>query len=166
MTPFIRILLGMLAIVFLIGCAAMDTKQSSGSDDDLSVVKAFYEQLLSDPTAPDIAERAAKVVVADWVSIPTPRGGPGLDGLVKSLQGFGAMIPDLTWEPQEILRDGNRYIVRSKASGTPVKPFFGVAPSGKRFEIMSIDIHTVENGRIVRSYHVEEWAKAIRQLRN
>ena len=30
---------------------------------------------------------------------------------------------------------------------------------------MSIDIHTVENGKIVTSYHIEDWAGAIRQLK-
>ena len=132
--------------------------------DDREVVEAFYTQLLSAPNAPDIADRVADVVVEDWVSIPTPRGGPDAEGLVKSLQGFGAAIPDLNWEIQEILQDGNRYIVRSIATGTPAKPFFGIEPKGKSFEIMTIDIHTVEDGNIVRSYHVEEWAKAMQQL--
>lgn len=132
--------------------------------DDREVVEAFYTQLLSAPNAPDIADRVAEVVVEDWVSIPTPRGGPDAEGLVKSLQGFGAAIPDLNWDVQEILQDGNRYIVRSIATGTPAKPFFGIEPKGKRFEIMTIDIHTVEDGKIVRSYHVEEWAKAMQQL--
>ena len=132
--------------------------------DDKPVVKAFYTQLLSAPNAPDIEQRVANVVVDKWVSIPTPRGGKDAAGLVKSLKGFGAAIPDLKWTIQEILQDGNRYIVRSIATGTPVKPMFGVPPSGKGFEIMTIDIHTVEDGKIVRSYHVEEWAKAIKQL--
>lgn len=136
-----RILAGAFCIIFLAGCAATESKQNP-APDDLTAVKAFYEQLLSDPAA------------------------PGLEGLVKSLEAFGAVIPDLKWEPQEILRDGNRYIVRSKASGTPVKPFFGVPPAGKRFEIMSIDIHTVDHGKIVHSYHIEEWAQAIRQLKD
>jgi hypothetical protein len=29
---------------------------------------------------------------------------------------------------------------------------------------MSIDIHTIEAGKIVRSYHIEDWAGAMRQL--
>ncbi len=160
-----RITACVLITLFWVGCASMDANRQS-EPDGLEVVKAFYSQLLSNPSAPDIAERTARVVVVDWVSIPTPRGGPGLEGFVKSLKGFGAVIPDLKWVPQEILRDGNRYIVRSVATGTPVKPFFGVPPSGKSFEIMSIDIHTVEKGKIVRSYHVEEWARAIQQLKN
>ena len=66
---------------------------------------------------------------------------------------------------EAILQSGNRFIVRGKETGTPVKPMFGVDPQGKSFEIMSIDIHTVENGRIVQSYHVEEWHRAVRQLK-
>ena len=133
--------------------------------DDKAVVEAFYTQLLSAPNAEDLEARIAKVVVENWVSIPTPRGGKDAAGLVKSLRGFGAAIPDLKWSVQEILQTDNRYVVRSIATGTPVKPFFGVPPSGKSFEIMTIDIHTVENGRITQSYHVEEWAKAIKQLK-
>ena len=132
---------------------------------DIDVVKAFYTELLSQPTRADLEDATAKVITEKWVSIPTPRGGPDRAGFVKSLQGFGAVIPDLKWEPQEILQDGDRYIVRSIATGTPVKPFFGVEPTGKSFEIMSIDIHTVENGLITTSYHVEEWKQAIGQLK-
>ncbi|MEM7253578.1 MAG: ester cyclase [Pseudomonadota bacterium] len=131
---------------------------------DLDVVKAFYSDLLSEASAADLSGRTKKVIVEDWVSIPTPRGGPGREGMVKTLAGFGAAIPDLKWNVQEILQDGNRYIVRSVATGTPVKEVFGVEPKGRSFEIMTIDIHTVENGLIVQSYHVEEWLKAKYQL--
>ena len=133
--------------------------------DDIDVVRAFYSDLLSNPAGDDLGERVRNVVVEDWVSIPTPRGGKGAEGFVNSLRVFGEKLPDLNWEPQEILRDGNRYIVRSIATGTPAKPFFGVEPNGKSFKIMSIDIHTVENGKIVHSYHIEEWHKALRQLK-
>ncbi|MEM8702961.1 MAG: ester cyclase [Pseudomonadota bacterium] len=138
---------------------------SAAAADDLDVVKSFYSDLLTTP-ADVTADQLRSVVAEDWVSVPTPRGGAGAEGFHKTLKGFGAIIPDLTWEPQEILQDGNRFIVRGKATGTPEGPFFGIDPAtGKSFEIMSIDIHTVENGKIVKSYHVEEWATAIRQLK-
>ncbi|MCH9670559.1 MAG: ester cyclase [Gammaproteobacteria bacterium] len=145
--------------------AALLSISSVAFASDRAVVEAFYSELLSKPNAADMPEQAAKVLVEEWVSIPTPRGGAGREGFVNTLRGFGASVPDLKWEPQEILRDGNRYIVRGKATGTPVKPMFGVQPSGKSFEVMSIDIHTVESGRIVQSYHVEEWLKAVHQLK-
>ncbi|MEO0568271.1 MAG: ester cyclase [Pseudomonadota bacterium] len=151
-------------MILVLAVATMVCAVSSAQATDREVVEDFYTELLSQPNAPDIADRVSKVVVQDWVSIPTPRGGPDAEGLVKSLKGFGAAIPDLNWEIQEILNEGNRYIVRSIATGTPVKTFFGIEPRGKSFEIMTIDIHEVQNGKIVRSYHVEEWATAIRQL--
>ena len=132
--------------------------------DDRAVVEAFYTDLLSNPKGDDLGDRVRKVVTEGWVSTPTPRGGPGAEGMTKTLTGFGVAIPDLNWKIQEILQDGNRYIVRSIATGTPVKPVFGVEPQGKSFEIMTIDIHTVEDGRITKSYHVEEWLKAVKQL--
>ena len=65
----------------------------------------------------------------------------------------------------EIIEAGDRYIVRGRATGTPVAPFLGIdPPTGNSFEITSIDIHRVEDGRIVDSYHVEDWATAIHQL--
>ena len=151
-------------MTFLVAAAVLALVPAAKADDR-AVVEAFYTQLLSAPNAPDIEQRVAKVLVDKWVSIPTPRGGKDASGFIKSLKGFGAVIPDLKWEIQEVLQDGNRYIVRSIATGTPVKPFFGVEPTGKSFKIMTIDIHTVENGRIATSYHVEEWAKAIKQIK-
>lgn len=137
---------------------------NSANASDIDVVKAFYAELLTTPADAD-GDKVRAIVAEDWVSIPTPRGGPGAEGLIKSLAGFAKAVPDLQWQAEEILQDGNRYIVRGKATGTPAGPFFGIDPAtGKSFEIMSIDIHTVENGKIVRSYHVEEWTTAIRQL--
>ena len=130
---------------------------------DREVVEAFYSQLLSAPTASDIDARVRKVVTEDWVSIPTPRGGKGAQGMVETLKFFGSIIPDMKWEPQEILQDGDRYIVRSIATGTPTGKFFGIDPKAG-FKIMTIDIHEVKDGKIVKSYHVEEWAKAMQQV--
>lgn len=48
---------------------------------------------------------------------------------------------------------------------TPAADFLGVSPSGRSFRIMTIDIQDVEDGRIARTFHVEDWLPAARQLR-
>ena len=63
-----------------------------------------------------------------------------------------------------MLLSGDRIIVRSEASGTPAGEFFGVPHSGRSFKIMTIDIHTVKDGKLVVAHHVEDWASALRQL--
>ena len=80
------------------------------------------------------------------------------------IAGFGKAIPDLKWEIKELLTSGNRVIVRGEASGTPAGAFMGVPHGGKSFRIMSIDIHTVRDGKLSRSHHIEDWMGATRQL--
>lgn len=132
--------------------------------DDMATVRSFYYDLLTTPA--DATLDAVRAVVAeDWKSTPTPLGGPGAEGFHTTLQAFGGLIPDLKWEVQEIWQDGDTYIVRGLATGTPQGPFLGVDPAtGKSFEIMSIDVHRVEDGRLKESYHIEEWLTAIGQL--
>ena len=153
----------MLKLLGIVATLSLLLVSTSVNADDKAVVEAFYSQLLSNPNASDIATRARKVVVEDWVSIPTPRGGKGAEGLVKTLRMFGKGISNMKWRPQEILQVGNRYVVRSIASGTPNGKFFGKPAKGS-YEIMTIDIHEVKDGKIVKSFHVEDWARAIRQV--
>jgi predicted ester cyclase len=76
----------------------------------------------------------------------------------RKVVGFGKVIPDLAWNIKEVLVDGDRIIPRSEASATPVGELFGVPPGGKSFKIMTIDIHTVRDGKLALVYHVEDRA--------
>lgn len=86
--------------------------------------------------------------------------------MLNTIAALGQVVPDLSWEPEEIIAlDDGRFGVRGRATGTPVGPFFGVEPpTGRRFEIMSIDILTVDAGKIVHVYHLEDWTSAVAQL--
>lgn len=133
---------------------------------DIDTVRAFYSDILTDP-AGTTSERYYEVFSPDVVSIPTPPGGEGAQGMLNTIAFLGQVVPDLEWQPQEIIDLGDgRFVVRSLFKGTPVGPFFGVDPAtGKSFEAMSIDIVTVEEGRITLTYHLEDWTGAIAQLK-
>lgn len=69
--------------------------------------------------------------------------------MIAGIKYFWNLIPDLKWEPQEILQIGNKVIVRSIVTGSPKGDFMGMKLDGtKSFKFMSIDIHTVENNQI------------------
>lgn len=132
---------------------------------DIDTVRAFYSDVLSAP-AETTKERYFELFSPKVVSIPTPPAGPGAQGMLNTIAYLGQVVPDLKWEPLEIIEtDDNRFVVRGRATGTPVGPFFGVDPAtGKGFDIMSIDIVTVADGKIVHIYHLEDWTGAIAQL--
>ena len=88
------------------------------------------------------------------------------DDFIRMLNMFWKIIPDLKWEPQEILTEGEKYVVRSRTTGTPNSNFLGIEANGtKSFDIMTIDIHKIQNGKIIEIYHCEDWETAVRQIR-
>jgi steroid delta-isomerase-like uncharacterized protein len=129
------------------------------------IVLPFYTQCLTVNTRTDVTMTMDQLLASDFKSINAAEIKTKAQ-LIGQIQFFWKLVPDLKWEVQEILQDGNRVIVRSLASGTPNGNFMGLPLTGdKTFKIMSIDIHTVENNKITEVYHLEEWTTAIQQLK-
>ena len=147
--------------------AEIKIEEQKQADSLKVIVQNFYDQLSETP-GEQTAQKATTYMTDNWKSTPTPAGGEGIEGFVKTLYMFHGMIPDLKWEVQEMLVSGNQVTVRSIASGTPNSPegyFFGVPTDGsKSFNVQTIDIHTIEDGKFVSSFHVEDWATAIQQV--
>ena len=132
--------------------------------DDKATVQMFYD-FLSNPSSQDHAAALKAVMSEDWESIGNYSGkNKSGDAFFGQVGGFGELIPDLNWAVEAMHQDGNNITVRSRATGTPAGPLFGVDGQGRSFDIMAIDIHTLDNGKITRTYHVEDWAGALRQL--
>lgn len=137
---------------------------SAAVADDKDVVQVFYD-FLSNPTSEQHATALESATSENWESIGDYSGqNKTLDSFLVQIGGFGKLIPDMNWAVEEIIQAGNTTVVRSRATGTPNGPLFGVDGQGKSFDILTIDIHTIENEKIIRTFHVEDWAGALRQL--
>lgn len=130
-----------------------------------AAVQTFYD-LLSNPGSAAATKSFSANTADNWESIGNYSGKNKSKGAFLGQMGFFAkLMPDLNWKVEEMIQSGNRVVVRGRASGTPKGPLFGVDGKGKGFEIMTIDIHTVANGKIVSTYHIEDWAGALGQLK-
>jgi len=128
------------------------------------IVRPFYTQCLTVNPTTNVAETMGKLLADSFQSYGSV-DAKGKVQLIGQVQFFWKLIPDLKWEIQEMYQDGNIVIVRSMASGTPNGDFMGTPTDGsKSFKIMTLDIHTVENGQVVKVYHIEDWLTAIKQL--
>ena len=129
------------------------------------IVKQFYTDCLTVNNYADPVAVMQRLLADNFQSMSGTEIKPK-QALMGQVQFFWKLVPDLKWEVQEMLEDGNRVVVRSMASGTPKGDFMGMPTDGsKSFKIMAIDIHTVEKGQIKQVYHIEEWATAMKQLR-
>jgi len=132
--------------------------------DDKETVTAFYD-LLSNPDSEAYAEAFEAATLENWQSIGNYSGqNKNREAFLGQVGGFAKLMPDLKWAIQDMHMDGNFVTVRSRATGTPIAPLFGVDGEGRSFDIMTIDIHELQDGKIAKSYHVEDWATALQQL--
>ncbi|MEP7266448.1 MAG: ester cyclase [Saprospiraceae bacterium] len=134
-------------------------------DKNREALVAFYKNALTVNTETTPKTVLTEVLADDFISSGSveSKGKPALMGQVER---FWKLIPDLKWEPQDIINEGNKFVVRSKVSGTPNGDFMGLPTDGtKSFEIMSIDFHSIENGQLKSVHHLEDWGTAMKQLK-
>jgi predicted ester cyclase len=123
----------------------------------------FY-RALNAANASEAPELIKQSTTPEWV---TCRGNDLCNTRDEVMAAIGQRlrnIPDLKWEIKEVLVAGNRVIVRGEATGTPAGELMGAPTNGKSFKLMSLDVHTLEGGKIARTYHVEDWQGAFRQV--
>jgi len=148
----------------LFASAAIATLATGAFADDTATVTTFYD-LLSNPGSAEHVAAFEAATSEDWTSMGDYSGNNKTrEAFLGQMGGFAQLMPDLDWAIQDIHQDGDTFVVRSRATGTPVAPFFGVDGEGRSFDIMTIDIHELEDGVIARTYHVEDWAGALQQL--
>ena len=131
-----------------------------------AAIAPFYEALNVMP-GKDAAALVLQATGEGWLSCQGSKDEcKPREAVAKTIAGIGKGVPDLKWEIKEVIVKGNQVVVRGEGSGTPAGDFMGVPHSGKSFTILAIDVHTIENGKMVgKTYHVEDWMGATRQLR-
>ena len=124
------------------------------------VVRAFYEPFRTGDTS-----TYDQVLAEDWVDAPlAPGQQQGPAGMAAQIALFRAAMPDYDVRHQDLLVDGDKVAVRNTVSGTHLGTFMGHAATGRRIEMRTMDVHQVRDGRIVVTWHLEDFAGLMAQL--
>jgi len=151
---------GLALLIATPGWAAGDCKNPGTAAANTGLVKNFYKAFntknksLLDTT-----------LTSDWLDIPLAQGQkPGLEGMKGVMDVYWASFPDLNVVNEEFIAQGNKVVVRSTVKATHKGDFATVKASGKPIAILAIDIHEVCDGRIVKTYHAEDWLSGLFQM--
>jgi len=159
-----RITLGLAALI-----ASCAVSAQALTDAQARAAIAPWYAMFNQPFAGEVAAQHEKVVAAEyktcWQPEDVPGGCWGKEQSIKTIANFAKTVPDMKFEIKEVLVAANRVIVRGEVTGTPSGDFFGVPHGGKSFKIMAIDIQTIKDGKIVQTYHLENWLLGLGQLR-
>lgn len=105
------------------------------------------------------------VLSAGWIDVPmAPGQKAGRAGMKGAMDGYFKSFPDFNVVNQDMIAEGDKVVVRSQIHATQRGAFAGVAPSNRPFTIMAIDIHQVCDGRVVKTWHVEDWLNGLFQM--
>ena len=109
------------------------------------IVRGFIEEVLNRGRI----DAAGDYFWEDMVEqVPLPGQGPGLDGLKEILRGMRAAFPDMHWQVEEQVADGDRVATRFEWTGTHRADFLGVAATGRPVKVWGVVIDRVEGGKI------------------
>lgn len=126
------------------------------------IIEPFYN-LFS--TARRDWEKGAAVLRDDWVSYYNNDECRNKAASIGFLRKLSEWVPNMEIEIMDVLQDDDKIAVRSRLTGTPAGDFMGVPHSGKSFDIMTIDINQVLDGKLIVLHHLEDWHAALTQLR-
>ncbi len=123
-------------------------------------IKLFYEAFGQDK--PELLD---DVLAPDWEDVPPNEGqAVGREAFKPFIGGFHKIFPDLKVVNEDIIDAGDKVVVRSTLSGTQAAPFAGFASKGKAFSVMAIDIHQFKDGKVIKTWHVENWLAGLFQM--
>jgi predicted ester cyclase len=124
-----------------------------------ATVQRFYEAL----NTGDIA-LVDQALVPDWEAVPALRTGPGSEGWKTSITHLRGVFADLTVSIEDVVASGDRVAVRSISRGLHSGELLGVPATGRELEFRACDVHRLGNGRIVQTWHLEDYFGLATQL--
>jgi predicted ester cyclase len=155
-----------ISLAFVLSCTAPSCAQAQSAlsrEAAQEIIAPFYKALVSS-SPEEIDHTLTQVTAPDWQNCATNDTCEALPDVLKRWMARISVVPNMRWEQKELLVSGDTIIVRGQNTGTPAAPFLGIAPNGRFFSIMTIDIHEIRTGKIARTYHLENWSRAIQQL--
>ncbi len=91
--------------------------------------------------------------------------GEGREAGKQELRDLRASFPDIHWEVNDQIAEGDMVVNRFTITGTHTgAPFMGVPPSGKRFEMKGLGIDRVVDGIVRQGWDVADWYGLLQQL--
>lgn len=121
-----------------------------------TLYRAFSEQ------DPDLVDT---VLASAWEDIPlAPGQGPGPAGIKPIIRMLAAALPDVQIIIHDLLQEPGKIGVRAEISGTHLGELFGIAPTGKKVSFRLHEFHTVADGLVTTTWHMEDWFGLFMQL--
>lgn len=126
----------------------------------MSDARAFLHELFARAGSQDL-EAVLHLWQKDGVldDVTIGRRAEGKQAVTAYLEEFFVALPDLTYEPQQVIVQGSRGVVHWESASRVMRPFFGFPPSQEPLALRGCDIFEVRDGRVAHewSWYGDAW---------
>ena len=132
----------------------------STEDDNKAIIRRYREIHNSNKL-----DGLDAIVAKDVISHNTLPGlPPGLEGGKMAHQYFLGTAPDLHTKTEIMVAEGDKVVEWYTATGTNTGEMMGMPPTGKKWQIGSVVLYRLANGKIVETWGMNDEASLLRQL--
>ncbi len=108
-----------------------------------ALVRKLYEQSLNKRNLGLLRE----LVAEDYAGL---RGGRGAAGFEESVVALINAFPDVRWEVEELMGEGDKVVVRQNVRGTHKEAFGHIPATGKTISSNGMGIYQLKDGKIIK----------------
>lgn len=88
----------------------------------------------------------------------------GFEGYMDVLRMMRSAMPDVQWNAEEVIAEGDKVMIRFTMSGTQTQPFMGMPATGKPVRVTAMNIYELKDSKIVREHSVPDLFSMLMQL--
>lgn len=112
-----------------------------------ATIREFFEQVWNEGD-----EAAIDRFVAEDAAGNDPDFGMGREGFKRQWRQWQAAFPDIHFEIEEMVAEGDTVVARWTLTGTHHGPFLGIAPTGRTIRIRGMSLDHLENGVLISGF--------------
>jgi predicted ester cyclase len=156
---------GILVLAFLsaVGLFAQASPSSAEQDRIEAIGSALLDKYVAAVNAHDTST-FGDIHTENYIQ-HSGRSPNGLAAQIDNFRVIFSRMPDVQVRVEDRIIQGDKVVARMTFSATHTQPLQGIAPTGRRFTLRTIDIWRVENGKLAEHWDVVDYAGLQKQLR-
>ncbi len=132
----------------------------STTEENKALVRRFVEEIFVRGNVAAVDELLAD----DFVPYTWPYTGDGKKDLKQAMERVANGLSNPQFVIEDEIAEGDRVVVRLKASATQSGEFMKMPPSGKRYSIEEIHIFRIRDNKVVAHWHQFDQMGLMKQL--
>ncbi len=135
------------------------TQQQMGIELNKELVRQAYDALNQGDM-----DRFGEFLSDDFREVAHFGMGRNKEDYLANFVNLRTMMPDVRFDIQEVIAEGDRIVVVENYSGTMTGELKGLEPNGRRMSVTAVDIYRAKDGKLTEVLSVLDTASVMEQL--